>query len=183
MGRSDWSKTRAFCTVADLQGYVRFNVRGREAEGIVEPGAEYEGLAAKIREGLHSFVDADSGEQVVREIKTSAEVFPSGTCRDLLPDLIIQWNFTPLAQQRRIVSSRFGSIDLPLPGKNSSGRGGNHRPHGFLIAAGPGIEPGTIEGGHIMDLAPTAYELLGKTPPDSMQGRAIALGAALAARS
>jgi len=183
MGRSDWSKTRAFCTVADLQGYVRFNVRGREAEGIVEPGAEFERLAAEVREGLCSFVDADSGEQVVREIKTSAEVFPPGTHRDLLPDLIIQWNFTPLAQQRRIVSSRFGSIDLPLPGKNTSGRGGNHRPHGFLIAAGPGIEPGTIEGHHIMDLAPTAYELLGKTPPDSMQGQAIALGAPLATRS
>lgn len=175
MGRSDWSKVQAFCLVADLQGYVRFNLRGREAEGIVEPGPEYERLAATIREGLHSFVDADSGEPLIREIKSSAEVFPSGAHRDLLPDLIIQWNFTSSAQQRRVVSPRFGAIDLPLPGKNVSGRGGNHRPQGFMIASGPGIEPGTIEGRHIMDLAPTAYELLGQTPPDSMQGQAIPL--------
>lgn len=180
MGRSDWSKTRAFCLVADLQGYVRFNIRGREAEGLVEPGAEYERLAAEITEGLRSFVDADSGEPVVAEIKTPAELFPSGARRDLLPDLIVQWNFTPVAQQRRIVSERFGAIDLPLPGKNISGRGGNHRPQGFLIASGPGIEPGTFEGGHIVDLAPTVYQLLGRTPPDSMQGRAVALGTTMA---
>ena len=178
MGRSDWSKTRAFCLVADLQGYVRFNIRGREVEGIVEPGAEYERLAAEVTEGLQSFVDADTGEPVVREIRTSAELFSSGARRDLLPDLIVQWNFTPVAQQRRIVSSRFGAIDLPLPGKNISGRGGNHRPHGFLIAAGPGIEQGTIEGRHIVDLAPTVYELLGRTPPVSMRGQAITLSAA-----
>jgi predicted AlkP superfamily phosphohydrolase/phosphomutase len=177
MGRSDWSKTPAFCLVADLQGYVRFNVRGREAEGIVEPGEGYERLAAQITEGLLSFVDGDSGLPVIREIRRSTELFPSGARRDLLPDLIVQWDFTPVAQQRRIVSPRFGAIDLPMPGKNISGRGGNHRPQGFFVAAGPGVEPGTIEGRHIMDLAPTVYEILGRTPPDSMQGQAIALGA------
>ena len=183
MGRADWSKTRAFCLVADLQGYVRFNVRGREAEGIVEPGQGYQRLAAEITDGLLSFVDADSGARVIREIRSSAELFPSGARRELLPDLIIQWDFTAVAPQRRIVSSRFGAIDLPLPGKNVSGRGGNHRPQGFMIAAGPGIEPGTIEGHHIMDLAPTVYELLEQTPPDSMQGHPIDLGAVPATRS
>ncbi len=183
MGRSDWSKTRAFCLVADMQGYVRFNLRGREAGGIVEPGAEHQRLAAEITEGLRSFVDADSGQPVIADIKSPAELFSAGTHRDLLPDLIVQWNFTPVAEQRRIVSARFGAIDLPLAGKNISGRGGNHRPHGFLIGTGPGIQPGTIEGHHIMDLAPTIYELLGQTPPDSMQGQAIALGATAAARS
>lgn len=177
MGRRDWSKTRAFCLVADMQGYVRFNVRGREAEGIVEPGVGYDRLAAEITEGLLSFVDADSGVPVIGEIKSSAELFPAGARRDLLPDLIVQWNFTPVAPQRRIVSSTFGGIDLPLPGKNISGRGGNHRPQGFLIAAGRDIEPGTIDGCHIMDLAPTVYELLGLRAPDSMQGQAIVLSA------
>lgn len=183
MGRSDWSQTRAFCLVADLQGYLRFNVRGREAEGIVEPGAEYQRLAAEITEGLRSFVDADSGEPVIADIKSPADLFSAGAHRDHLPDLIVQWNFSPVAEQRRIVSARFGAIDLPLPGKNISGRGGNHRPHGFLIGAGPGIQPGTIEGRHIMDLAPTIYELLGQTPPSSMQGQAIALGATAATRA
>jgi predicted AlkP superfamily phosphohydrolase/phosphomutase len=182
MGRSDWSQTRAFCLVADLQGYVRFNVRGREAEGIVEPGVEYQRLAQEVADGLRSFVDADSGQPVIGDIKTSAEVFSTGARRDLLPDLIVQWNFTPVAPQRRIVSPRFGAIDLPMPGKNVSGRGGNHRPHGFFIGAGPTVQPGTLEGHHIVDLAPTVYQLLGQAPPASMQGRAIRLRATPATR-
>jgi hypothetical protein len=43
------------------------------------------------------------------------------------------------------------------------------------VASGPGIEPGSIDGGHIMDLAPTAYSLLGQIPPEWMRGRAIGL--------
>jgi predicted AlkP superfamily phosphohydrolase/phosphomutase len=175
MGRADWSKTRAFCLVSDLQGYVRINLRGREAEGIVEPGEEHDRLTAEITVGLQSFVDADSGEPVVRQIRRAADLYSAGARRDLLPDLIVQWSFTPVAAQRRIVSPTFGAIDLPLPGKNACGRSGNHRPQGFLVASGPGIEPGSIDGGHIMDLAPTAYSLLGQIPPEWMRGRAIGL--------
>jgi hypothetical protein len=36
-------------------------LKGREAQGIVEPGAEYELLCDKIISGLKTFVDADSG--------------------------------------------------------------------------------------------------------------------------
>jgi predicted AlkP superfamily phosphohydrolase/phosphomutase len=173
IGRADWSRTRAFCLVADLQGFIRFNVRGREAEGIVEPGEEYDRLAAEIAAGLESFVDADTGERVVREIKAPDALYSSGARRDLLPDLIVQWSFTPMAPQRQIVSPKFGKIDLAAPGKNVSGRSGNHRPHGFLIAAGPGVGAGVLGRHHIMDLAPTVYALLGQTPPESMQGRPI----------
>ena len=35
----DWATTRAFAQPADNQGYVRLNLRGRERDGIVEPGA------------------------------------------------------------------------------------------------------------------------------------------------
>jgi predicted AlkP superfamily phosphohydrolase/phosphomutase len=181
MGRVDWSRTRAFCVVADLQGYVRFNLREREAKGIVEPGAEYEELSKTIKDGLLSFVDADSGEPVVREIKSSAELYPDGSAVHLLPDLIVQWRFTPLAGQRRIVSPQFGAIELAHPGKNVSGRGGNHRPQGFLIAAGAQIEPGSLRGHHIVDLAPTIYRFFGQTPPASMIGAQIALDGTLAA--
>jgi predicted AlkP superfamily phosphohydrolase/phosphomutase len=183
IGRTDWSRTRAFCLVADLQGYVRFNVRGREAEGIVEPGEEYDRFASEIAAGLRSFVDADTGEPVVREVKAPDTLYSSGGRRDLLPDLIVQWSFTPIAPQRQIISPKFGKIDLPSPGKNISGRSGNHRPHGFLIAAGPGVAPAVLGRHHIMDLAPTVYTLLGQTPPQSMQGKPIVLSAEPAERA
>jgi predicted AlkP superfamily phosphohydrolase/phosphomutase len=33
----DWSRTRYFALPMDLNGYIRLNVKGREAEGIVDP--------------------------------------------------------------------------------------------------------------------------------------------------
>ena len=175
MGRRRWGETRAFCLVSDLQGYVRVNVRGREARGIVEPGPEYDQLVEEIRRGIGSFVDADSGEPVAHRVTRADQLYPSGERRHLLPDLIVQWSRTPVAPQRRIVSPRFGTIDREFPGKNANGRAGNHRPEGFLIASGAGVEQGSIRPADILDLAPTIFALLGLAPPAEMSGRPIDL--------
>jgi hypothetical protein len=77
-----------------------------------------------------------------------------------------------VAGQRALVSPRFGRIELPTPGRNPTGRSGNHRPQGFLIGVGDGFEAGSgIEGGHILDLAPTVYAMLDLPRPDTMPGR------------
>lgn len=177
VGRVDWSATRAFCLVADVQGYVRLNLRGREAEGIVAPGDEYDRLGAEIAAGLSTFVDGASGMPVVHEVVRADRLYQTGARRDLLPDLIVQWARTPRAPERSVRSPRYGAIALPLPGKNADGRSGNHRPHGFLLAAGPGVGAGPLGEAHIMDLAPTVYALFGLAPPEEMQGRVLVLGA------
>jgi predicted AlkP superfamily phosphohydrolase/phosphomutase len=175
MGRVDWSRTRAASQMADLQGYVRINLRGREAAGIVEPGAEYDALCGSIAAGLASFADADTGRPVVDEIVRSDAVFPPGPRLRDLPDLIVCWAPTPTADERRLVSPRYGSIERTTPGKNPDGRSGNHRPEGFLVAAGGGVGAGgEIRGARILDLAPTAYALFGVPVPPAMQGRPIA---------
>ena len=46
-----WERTRAFTLRADLQGYVRVNLAGREASGIVAPGSALEALAARWPKG------------------------------------------------------------------------------------------------------------------------------------
>ena len=38
---------------------------------------------------------------------------------------------------------------------------------------GPGVEPGTIEGAEIADIAPTALHALGLAVPDDMDGRVL----------
>jgi predicted AlkP superfamily phosphohydrolase/phosphomutase len=171
-GRSDWSKTRALSLTADVHGYVRINVRGREAQGIVEPGAEYDRVCAEIAEGLRSFVDSDTGEDVVAEVARIDELFPPGGRRDALPDLIVRWAPSPCAATRSIESPRFGTIPWPTPGKNPNGRSGNHTAEGFLFAAGDGIPPASSLGpeAHILDLPPTILEILGVEPPAYMTG-------------
>ncbi|MGH2581308.1 MAG: hypothetical protein ACRDFQ_00240, partial [Anaerolineales bacterium] len=101
-----------------------------------------------------------------------SQVF-EGEKRELLPDLIIQWNEKPAAAHRTITSQRYGSIPWPAPGRNPEGRSGNHFPQGFLIAAGQGITAGDIEDAHILDLAPTILNLLGQPVPGFMEGKVL----------
>lgn len=174
-GSIDWRNTRAFAAFCDLDGYVRINLRGREARGIVEPGAEYGALCTEIAEGLCSFVDQDTGEPVVDGIARVDELYPAGRMRTHLPDLMVRWSPQPAAKHRRIVSSRYGSLPWPTPGHHPQGRSGNHWPDGFLLASGPCTSSGTtIERAHILDLAPTVYELLGLKVPTAMQGHSLA---------
>ncbi len=175
-GGIDWKKTRAFTAFSDLDGYVRINLRGRESEGIVEPGEEARALLDRVEEGLLSFVDADSRERVVGATMRATNLFPkTERIFRTIPDLMIRWAPSPAAKHRRIVSPMFGAIDWPMPGRHPQGRSGNHRPTGFMIAAGEGIAAGTaLQGAHILDLAPTIYALMSLPVPKHMQGRPIA---------
>lgn len=171
-GGLDWSTTKAFAPPCDLDGYVRINLRGREAEGIVQPGAEYEALCATLADGLASFADADTGGPVVDKILRRDDLYESGANRELLPDLIVRWADTPAASHRVLVSARYGEIAWPTPGRHPEGRSGNHRPGGFLIAAGDAIGAGVIVTVPcVLDLAPTVYDLLGLPVPGHMHGR------------
>ncbi|HET8624404.1 MAG TPA: hypothetical protein VFM14_12650, partial [Gemmatimonadales bacterium] len=171
-GGNDWSRTRAFCPLADLQGYIRINLAGREAQGIVPPGRECDALCGQIVEGLETFADADTGERVVLDVGRADAIYPGGARVSGLPDLIVRWAFRPAANQRAIVSPTLGTIEMPSPGIPPTGRSGNHRPEGFVIAIGSGFVPGTsLEDGHILDLAATVHAAFGIPVPEGMRGR------------
>ena len=79
----DWSKTRAY---AMGLGNIYVNLKGREGQGIVNPGAEYEALTAEIRGKLPQYVDPQNGEHPVAYVFTRDEAY--GTYDPaLIPDL------------------------------------------------------------------------------------------------
>jgi predicted AlkP superfamily phosphohydrolase/phosphomutase len=174
MSEYDWETTHAFSLLSDTEGWVRINLKGREARGIVEPGHEYENLCSQISDGVKSFVDADTGEPLVQDVIRPQQVFKGAMLEDL-PDLIVRWAHSPAASHRAVTSPRYGTIPWPTPGRNPEGRSGNHRSQGMLIAAGPGCRSGSIEGGHIAALAPTILELLEQPIPPEMEGRPLHL--------
>lgn len=177
MGGIDWSRTKAVSMVADLQGYIRFNVKGREPQGIVERGAEYDALCEEIERGLRTFVDADTGAPIVEGVMRSGRLYPEGARRDDLPDLLVRWTDTPVADHRAIRSPVYGEIAWPTPGRNGDGRAGNHRFQGFLAAAGPTFAKGVdLASADVMDLAPTACHILGAPPLPTMRGRSLLAG-------
>jgi predicted AlkP superfamily phosphohydrolase/phosphomutase len=164
----DWSKTRAFTLPTDLEGCIRINLKGREPQGIVEPGREYNDLCEEIRARLLETTNPVSGAPAVRRVWVRNEIF-AGERQEQLPDLIVTWNgdapFTSLA------SPRFGCIE----GDNADPRPGTHSPYGFLLAAGAGVPHELPGSGRLVDVAPTAMKFLGLTPPAHMDGAPLEL--------
>jgi predicted AlkP superfamily phosphohydrolase/phosphomutase len=174
MGKIDWSQTKVFSLVADLQGYIRINLKGREREGIVREGDEYGQLCIQIREGLKTFKDADAMESIVESITTKDQLFNKDRGFDDLPDLLVNWKLKPAACYSKVVSADFGELEWPMPGLNPDGRSGNHRPQGFLIAKGEGFDANSsIDGRHIIDLAPTILYQLNIPIPQNMKGKIV----------
>ena len=159
----DWSKTRAFTLPTDLEGCIRINLKGREPQGIVEPGREYSELCEEIRARLLELTNPAKGTPAVRRVWLRNEVFP-GERQEQLPDLIVTWNDE--APFKSLASPRFGSIE----GDNADPRPGTHSPYGFLLAAGVGIPSGIQGSGRLVDVAPTAMKLLGLTLPANLDG-------------
>jgi predicted AlkP superfamily phosphohydrolase/phosphomutase len=167
----DWSKTVAFPLMGDMQALVQINLRGREAQGIVEPGREYEDLCDRITEGLLSFRDADTGQPVVRDIGRGDRLYPESRWDVGIPDLVIRWVDTPARTHRALVSDRFGTVDWPCPGRPLDGRSGHHGTQGWLIAVGDHIEPGRDLGAFsAFDLNATIHDLMGVPQPERMLG-------------
>jgi len=167
----DWSRTRAFWLMGDLQALVQINLRGRERQGIVEPGHEYDTLRERVADGLLTFRDADSGERLVQAIGRGDTLYPEARSTVGLPDLVVRWNDTPCVTHRAIVSPRYGTIDWPSPGHPLDGRSGHHGPDGWLIAAGGPFPAGAeLRDLSIFDLNATIHALLDVPRPPEMIG-------------
>ncbi len=141
----DWARTAGFDLVADLNGYLRLNVRGREREGALErDGEALSRYVAWVRECFENLRITGSGEPLVGAVHRTAEAFP-GARLDHLPDLVVTWAGHPPVE--RIESSLLG----PVTARLATGRSGNHRSDGFCVVSVPGMEPHSLADGR--DLA------------------------------
>ena len=164
---SNWKRSRAFCVPNDYSGAIRVNLRGREPNGVVTPGAEYNAVCDQITEALLELVHVQTNSPVVREVVKTKEVY-AGEHLASLPDLLVIWTSESLVTGVR--SSRVGTIELDFPER----RTGAHRPWGFLVACGPRIRKGVrLEQVHLLDLAPTILHLLGVEVTKIYDGRVI----------
>jgi predicted AlkP superfamily phosphohydrolase/phosphomutase len=69
-----WKKTKAYFFSLSGQS-IRINLKGREPEGIVSEGAEYEGLRDRLIQALRELRDPATGEQLVKEIVKREDVY------------------------------------------------------------------------------------------------------------
>lgn len=158
----DWSRTRAYS--AGNVGQVFINLKGREPQGIVEPGQEYEELRQQIITELADLRDTETGDRVAEQVFKREEVY-SGEYTDQLADiLILPRNLEYIATGL----SEFVSNKIMAP---SFAYTGTHRMDGIFMLRGDGLRRGCdAQDAHIVDMAPTILHLLGLPIPQGMDG-------------
>jgi len=160
----DWRRTRAVAEAEFGVGWVRINLRGREPEGTVEPGAEYDALCDEIAGELYSLTNAETGAPAVTEVARMDTLVEGARVREL-PDLLVTWSSHGLL--RAVRHPRLGVFHENLRDLSPS----EHSGEAFLVAAGPHIRAqATVEGGHIVDIAPTLLYLMRAPIPHDMDG-------------
>jgi predicted AlkP superfamily phosphohydrolase/phosphomutase len=155
----DWAKTPAFVVPSDHFGQIRFNLRGREREGIVAP-EDVDGLAEEIRAGLLSFRDPD-GEPAVHSVERTSEVLGDGKGLEFLPDLVVRWSLRPSAKVTHVTSPSFGEIRRAGRG---SGRSGSHLPEAWALIVPATAALAANGRPHVVDIAPSVCAALGVDP-------------------
>jgi predicted AlkP superfamily phosphohydrolase/phosphomutase len=161
----DWSRTVAYSM--GHVGQVYLNRRGREPEGIVDNGIDYEAARERVVEVLRLLTHPETGDPLLDQVIYGSDV-THGPYTDLAPDL-------------HLVLDGYRCITFPLFATNGEvvtrqirGDSGCHRSNGIFIGCGPAFEQGkTVDGSQIIDLAPTMLYLLGLPVPRAMDGRVL----------
>ena len=154
-GGRDWATTPGLALLADSNGYVRWNLRGRERDGMLAPdGDDLRRYVDRVRACLAGLRVVGTGEPLVADVVLSRDAF-SGPRVDRLPDAVVTWSGVPPAA--RVAAPELGELAAEL----ATGRGGNHRAHGFCAIMGPAdVRAHAARLRHIVDLAPLVTKRL-----------------------
>ena len=161
----DWSRTRAYSIGHVGQIYV--NLQGREPNGIVVPGQEYETVCQEIIEALGQLRHPTTNQPLVERVYHGNEA-AHGPYASRGADLHVVFD------GYRAIAFPLFATDGRLVTKQIRGDSGSHRRHGILVAAGPEVRQGTqLDNPNIVDLAPTILHLMQLPVPDDMDGQVL----------
>ncbi|HEY7693166.1 MAG TPA: alkaline phosphatase family protein [Gaiellaceae bacterium] len=160
----DWSRTTAWGE-GGYYSRIFLNVRGREPQGVVDP-EDYERVRDDLAARLAAIPD-DEGKPMATKVFKPEEVYEQ--VNGVAPDLLV--HFGDLLW--RAVGTVGGPDGIHTFENDTGPDDANHAQDGLLIMAGPGIEPGALDGMHLLDVAPTVLELLGHDVPATMRGRSL----------
>jgi predicted AlkP superfamily phosphohydrolase/phosphomutase len=151
----DWSRTKA---VFQRTCHVYVNLKGRDPEGIVEPGGEYEEVRRQVIDLLLSYRDPVTGRRPVTLALRREDARVLGLQGDRVGDVIYAADdeFGGFEHAYQLPTSRYGISSL----------------RSLLVMAGPGIRRGERLGRTIglEDIAPTIAHLLSIPAPRDCEG-------------
>ncbi len=159
----DWSRTQAYGL--GING-LYLNLKGREADGVVEPGEQKEHLTRQLIDGLQAVRDAN-GEQVIRRVYRSSELY-SGNATEFAPDLIVGY----ARGYRASWETCLGEMTPEVLSDNRSAWSADHCADAREV---PGVlfctRPIRHAAPSLEDLAPSILAEFGLPAPATMTGR------------
>ena len=168
----DWGQTRAFSE--ELRGNIWINLKGRDPQGVVEPGAEYEALRDQIIATLPKLADPVTGNRPIRYVWRREELY-SGRYLERLPDLVVEADYPDMFKPHGAYHGHAAVRNLSAEEMRQRAITGCHRMNGVFIAWGPDVQPGSlVADAALIDVAPTVLHMLGQPAPQEMDGRVLA---------
>ena len=165
----DWSQTRAFAY--GTFGNIVINVRGREANGTVEPGEEYDRVRDEIAAKVGD-LRGPGGESIVADVHRREDLF-HGPELDKVPDLLVEFDRYAWLGKGNL-KTRSDSLWDEIEIEDSEHHYvGSHRHEGIAVLTGPAVAGGASLSGELVDVAPTLLYLLGEAIPSDLEGRVL----------
>lgn len=157
----DWAKTKAF---GDGEWKIYINLKGRDPEGVVQPGEEYERLREQLIERLYDLRDPETDERIVSNVYKREQLYWGPYLQDA-PDIVF-------------VTKDMTYRDRPGLGRKLVDRppieSGTHRPSGILLVKGRNTQKGVeIEDPNIIDILPTILHIMDVPIPSDVDGRVL----------
>ena len=168
--------------------YIWVNLKGREPDGIVEPGAEYEHVRDKIIEALYSVKEPTTGKcpfsVVLRKEQASFLGQWGPRCGDIVCCVEPEFALIDFGMDNLVEGGIAGLLEMGDTRYGGDSRHGNHHGHlpthkidpfsvsGILIVNGPGVRKGyqrTLPM-QMVDVAPTLAHLVGLPMPAQCEG-------------
>ncbi len=161
----DWRRTRAYHLGL---GGLYINLAGREAQGVVAPGEEYERLRRELAARLEAVIDPATGQRPVSRVFLREQVYRSFDPQ-LIPDLIV----TTSEGYRLSWQSALGGMPDRLFEDNDRVWSGDH------CTLDPEVVPGILFSSRpllrrqlaMIDVYPTILRTLGLAPPRPVAGQ------------
>lgn len=160
----DWANTKVYAL--GLAGMF-INQKGRESQGIVEPGEETHKLKREIIEKMKGLKDPENGRTAIIRVQDK-DVAYKGPFKDTAPDFVIGYN----RGYRVDWDTAIGKLTDSVFHDNKKAWSGDH-------CIDPQLIPGVLFCSHkvntdaprLMDLGPTALHLFGVDVPENMDGK------------
>ena len=164
----DWAQTRAFAV--GLAG-IFINLKGRQSQGIVAPGAEAAALCREIAQKLAALADPENDQPAVKTVYLASEVY-RGPYKDAAPDLIVGYQRGYRASWETAV----GQVTDDVFHTNTKAWSGDHCVDQSLV---PGVlfcnRKIETEHARLMDIGPTVLDMFGVPVPAYMDGKPLAV--------